>query len=485
MVDWDGDQVLNTDLSARVLGWNVQAGGDGSSDLIAAARATISLNNLDGYFSPNNPSSALYGLIPYGKSISLTGTFLGTTYPIFRGSITDFSLGPVISLDCTADVESLREETVRLPLQEGMRVDQVIGAILDAASWPAGRRNLDVSRRVIPFFWAYDVKAWDAVLVAAKQELGGAVYLDRAGDVRFEASTYRLSKSSSRTLSDSVSINPSYRSSDLWNKTEFRVGRLRAETVLSNVFTLSGAAPVIPALGSFELFGAFSSGAKGVVTPVMGVGILGNSAADGSGTDKSAQLSLNSFTPYGAGFKAVIANSDSSPTYLAGAPSGVTIQGYAIKPSTDDRLIVTNATNPAVLHHTLNKSYDFTNDEVAVKGFSQYTLSVSNTLAPRVSVVLPGRTDADTIDVLARNFSDLVTIDNTTGLYQSRINQAFFIEGWRMFQNDKDAIGVEWNLRSRALGLGAVFRVSPVKINAIVYSAITAAGAVPVDRIGW
>lgn len=486
MVDWNGDGTLTDDLSSRVVAWQASGGSDSGSDLVGASKMSVLLDNRDGYFSPHNPTGALYGLIPYGKEISLTSTFLTVTRPIFRGRITDFSIDALVTLSCGDDSEYLREETVRLTMQENKTVDQLIGAVLDAVGWSAGRRNLDVSRRVVPYFWAWDQNAWDTIRTAAKQELGGAVYMDRNGDVRFEASTYRPGLSSSRTLSDSPKVRTSYKSTDLWNRAEFTVGRVQAATAASALFTMSGASPIVPSTGSLDVFGAFSVGARGVVTPVIGVDILGNSQADGSGTDKSSQLSLTSFTPYGGGFKAVIANSDSSPTYLKGSGSatGVTITGYAVRSSSDDRLIAMDAVAPVIQHHTKKDSFDYTNDEIAVRGFASYILSVSNSLSPRVSVILPGRDDSDTVDVLSRGYSDLITIDNTTGLYQSKLSGLFHIEGWQMSQEDKEPVLAQWILRSKSLGLGAIFRVSPAKGGA-VYSAITTTGGVSVDRIGW
>lgn len=487
MVDWDGDHVLNHDLSSRVLSWNARGGADGGSDIVGASTASIVLDNRDGYFSPHDPTSAIYGLVPYGKEISLTSTFSAVTKPVFRGKVTDFSIDAQVQLDCADDSQDLREKPIRLLMQEGQRVDQIIAAALDAGSWSATRRNLDVSRRILPYFWSWGAGLWDVVQLAARQDLGGVAYMDRSGDVRFESAQHRIGKTSARTLNDSVQVRPSYRSTDLWNRAEFRVGRVQAATAASSVFSLSGAAPVVPALGSLELFGAFAAGARNVSTPAVGTDIKGNSQADGSGTNKSAQLGLTAFTAYGGGWRAVVANADSSPTYLVapGGTSGVILTGYAVRPSSDDRTIAVDAVAPVVQYRTKRDQFDFTNDEAAVRAYGKHILAVSNQLSPRVAVQVPARDSAETADILTLGYSDLVTVDNSVGLYQSRLVGKFFIEGWRISQAAQEPIRAEWTLRSRAQGMGAVFRVSPAKVNGIVYSAITAPAAVPVDRIGW
>lgn len=494
LADWNNDDsfaapTANEDISARVVSWSASAGNDGGSDKVAASRATFMLQNKDQFFSPANVSSPLYGIIPYGKPVRFKVTYSAVSYAIFRGKIRDYQIdnsSPFAVLTCGDETEELSGVTLRTSLLENKRVDEVITAYLDAAGWPAARRNLDVAKYIIPFAWAWDESAWIAIQTAAKQELGGRVYIDRTGNVRFESATYRANQSSFRTLSDAVEVSPSYRIEDLLSRAEYQFGRWSKAATPTVIFNLSGGTPPsIPAFSSLEIWGSFTGGAGASVTaPVVGVDIKGNSAIDGSGTDKSAQLSLSSFTAYGGGFKATIANADSATVYVIGSPS-MSISGLLVSNSNDDRIIAVDATSPVVSNRLITDAFVWTNNVSSVKALAKYDLAVSNALSPRVTVTLPSRNATDTIDVLNRGISDLLQLDNTSGLYQSKISGPFFIEGWQLSQRGYGPIEATWNLLSRPKGRGAIFRVSPAKASGVVYAPISSPGSVPSDRIGW
>lgn len=494
LVDWDNNDsfaspTANEDVSARVVSWTASSGNDGGSDLVAASRATFVLQNKDQFFSPANSLSPLYGVIPYGKPVRFKVTHSAVSYAVFRGKIREYALdnsSPVVTLTCGDETEEISGINLRTSLLENKRVDEVIAAYLDAAGWSASRRDLDVARYTIPFAWAWNEGAWSAILKAAKQELGGRVYIDRTGNVRFEAATYRTGRTAFRTLNDAVEVTPTYRIEDLLSRAEYQFGRWSKAAANTFIFNLTGGTPpAIPAFSSLDIWGTFSGGAgASVVTPVVGVDIKGNSAADGTGTDKSSQLTLSDFTVYAGGFKATITNADSAPVYIKGTPA-FQVAALLVSNSNDDRLVTVDAVAPVVQNRVKSDSFVWTNNSDLVKALAKYDLAVSNQLSPRVTVTLPSRNDTDTIDVLSRGISDLLQLDNTSGLYQSKISGPFFIEGWQLSQREYGPITAVWNLLSRAKGRGATFRVSPAKASATVYSPILAPGASPSERIGW
>ena len=152
--------------------------------------ATITLDNLDGDYDPNNTSSPHSPNLKLGTPFRIRVVYLFTSYDLFRGHITGWPLNyPESGLDAVAVIEA----TENLSLLRTTRLDQTyseestrvrIGAILDDVSWPASDRDLDNSLvRAAGITYTGDARTLLDDTVEAEQ---GHLFVAGNGDLTFK-----------------------------------------------------------------------------------------------------------------------------------------------------------------------------------------------------------------------------------------------------------------------------------------------------------
>jgi hypothetical protein len=178
-----------TDISADGRGANWNRGRNSVVGDFPAGAGNLRLNNLDGDYYPWNTSSPYSPNVKMGVPIRVRATHNMVTYDLVRGYVRSW-----------ANPSPIDEEIVTVPFVEtyarlasnriqtsmaAARTDVRIGAILDAAGWPAGWRNLDVG---IASVAAIEPDASAVFLLrdttTAEQ---GQIFQDASGDVRFVA----------------------------------------------------------------------------------------------------------------------------------------------------------------------------------------------------------------------------------------------------------------------------------------------------------
>jgi len=178
-VDWDGDgsfspgDDVTPDLISEV---TATYGRDQERQLNPAAvgSSAFTLNNSNGTYYPDDPSSPLFGDLNPAREMRAQVQYDTTTYPIARGRIDDYDLRvdranrtvEFTFLDGLNDLQGVKLST---GVYTAMRTGALIDTILDLAGWTGGR-DIDLGATVVPYWWAEGTDAFAAINELVKSE---------------------------------------------------------------------------------------------------------------------------------------------------------------------------------------------------------------------------------------------------------------------------------------------------------------------------
>ena len=143
-IDWDSDDDWDEayeDVSKYVKSANWSMGMSKPNQLMGnESRLSLVLNNTDKRFSPENASGAYYGeLVPFRK-VRVQSTYEGTTRTMYVGWIDTIEPqggdGRTVAMRCVGAKQFMQDQTIRLPLLENLRSDEIIQAILEKLQTP-------------------------------------------------------------------------------------------------------------------------------------------------------------------------------------------------------------------------------------------------------------------------------------------------------------------------------------------------------------
>ena len=180
-----------TDISEWFETATIKRGRSSTLARVEAGTATIELNNWDARFDPNNTAS------PYDPDVTLTvpvrirATYASTTDDLFRGFVDgwplrypDSGLDANVKVKCTDGFKLLALNQLATSLPE-QSTDLRIGAVLDAAGWPAGLRTIESGvADVSALASTARPKALEHLLLAAESEQG-AFFIAGDGSATF------------------------------------------------------------------------------------------------------------------------------------------------------------------------------------------------------------------------------------------------------------------------------------------------------------
>lgn len=150
-----GTQASQTiDVSEFVLRAQVRRAYNRNQDSFVGGGANLRLIDETGLFNPDNSSGVLFGKILPLRKIRLKGTYAGTTYSIFSGYIQSWNYQSPSGLD-PAFIDIVAVDGFQLlnlttlgtfaTGTAGQTTAQRITALLDAADWPAGMRDISTT----------------------------------------------------------------------------------------------------------------------------------------------------------------------------------------------------------------------------------------------------------------------------------------------------------------------------------------------------
>lgn len=417
-VDWDGDGDYG-DIHERLPGLldcSVSWGRSSATDQVGSGTASLKVINIEGVFDRRNTASPLYGkLLPdrdmylemdiqdYGVVRLFTGQTgtIGNSYPV--GALY------AVTLQCGDAFERLRLRNIRTSLQENKRIDQLIGTALDAADWPALDRDLDVSAITLGQWWEHRNNPVDALLKLAKNSLGGMVYPDRNGIIVFDDYTARSLRTSHMLIEGGQVLDEELRREDFVDKVRFKRAGLDVAEGYTVLYTLNPTGRTIfPGSTYPDNTWNFEYGVAGkdVQEPEPFVDYTFNSEQDGSGVDRTAQVTVASFTSYGGGGQIVWNNLDSSVVHC----TAFNVRGQATRRSNDERTIEVASASPVVSGQELSREFEFNDDSPQIKAYAQYLAAVSNTGQTRINLSRMPKNNYELYKLATLSFGDRVTL---------------------------------------------------------------------------
>lgn len=495
-IDWDNDgtfEDVHTSSSGDLESLAIRGGRSGAADDFAATELTFTLENASAKYSRFNASSPIYGDMVPGRPIRVRATHLAVTTARFLGEFVEASEDyegagvPTVRISALGAFEKLRRGSLRITLQENQRIDELLETIADEAGWPALRRSFDTARVTVERFWKYRASPLEALLAAAKQELGGALYENAAGDLTFENRDHRTLEPLYATITDPLTLSLGNRFTDLIDRVKFTRAGLDVATGLSAVWTLSPAGRrLAPGYTSplNTLHVQYDVAAKGALSPVAFTDYNANAQADGLGGDKTAQVTIHSFTSYGGGATIVFDNQDSADVFLVGSPPAQ-IRAQAVRRSNDERAIEVLAAAAIVSEQELSDDFEFNDDADAIRSFALWRAATLSQDQPRPRIALPTNADADIAIALGIDVSKRIRLQHTGGLYPSSIDGYFYVEGYELEQTIGQDLRAEVTLFSEDQAVGSFFRISGAAGGGQDYSLIRSAGDADGDRIAW
>lgn len=321
-------------------GWGI--GGNGPTDRLAdLGILTFTLNNsttnsahLAGYYSPAHANCRAG--FQHGVLCRRTCTYLGTGYPRFYGKVFNIDPAPgslksrrtqVIVHDLMDDLieTDLRNVTLQVNQTEAQLIATIVAA-LPAAAQPVSS-SLDSGLDTSPF--AFDTLGPGQKAIAPLADIAisavGYIYMKPDGVLRYENRQARQLKTSSFTLAnDMIDLVVPTSLEGVYNhiRATFhpRIVDAAATTVL---WSQTGTPPSIGPAQTIEIWGDYYKatepsvliGGTAQVTPAATTDYLANTLADGTGTNKTANITVVA-TFFASTVKFVITNNDAGTVFL-------------------------------------------------------------------------------------------------------------------------------------------------------------------------
>jgi hypothetical protein len=337
--DFDRDGTWSTDLTPWVTmpGHGVTISrGVGRDGKPRTSSMSLALNNQDGRFTPHNMTSPLYGLLEPGVPIRLTATYQNVDYTIWTGYAMTWSVNwsagavPMCRVDCDDLLEVMRSApAVNVTASTTRTTGQAINAVLDAIGIDVGARHVDAGVQSLPMHFAVGEEPLSALMAVAASEMGGMLWCDAQGRVRFESRASRVRRQVDDTWGVAggvvpVSIEVEHNPLELVTSVSARGTKFidgQADTPIfafsQNMFTKPTATSMALAAGEiYERVFQANSVYVALTQPVAVVDYLANSAQNGSGTDRTSNLEVTVTDLGGGRFRLRLRNTYTATIYV-------------------------------------------------------------------------------------------------------------------------------------------------------------------------
>lgn len=419
------------DESASLVGVTARLGRSEELGAVEPARCTIILENEDGRFTPEYTAGPLYGLLELERAARWVGYLSdGTTpAPLFYGYITDIDVD-IRSHRVIIELQDyslfLAAYDLSLGPLEGYTTGAIIEAILDEAGF-TGAREIDAGQTVIPYWFARNTNAWDAIQTVVEHELGGLFYF-RPGLIGetavFEDRHARANQSPGNTW-DNVIGNLAYqrRSSQVYARAKIALGGYE-EGIPGSVIYAHAPLPVALAAGeTLALEISYSQPARNVIAPVAGTDYVANASADGTGADRTSSVTV-SFQNYGGGASYHLTNGHSGTVHF----QVLQIRGTPLGLPTDQRVVQRTGTALGALAKTFEHTYPLLDDRVLAGSFADYIVQHYARPQPLLRVEIPADSEGVKDVLFALRISGRERISDDAFPWSSNVDQDWFIE---------------------------------------------------------
>jgi hypothetical protein len=310
---------------------------------------------------------------------------------------------------------------------------------LDEAGWDAGARDLEVGIDTVPLGYWSQVFALYALQEIEESECG-FFYIDHRGYARFEDRHYRMGLSSSETITDEMcDINYDLNARGIYNS----IRATYTEQVLgseSELWRLSEV-PLLAAGETRTWWGDYQGLATNQLDPVATTDYTANMAANGSGTDMTASVTV---TPshFAGSTKLVVENIAGVAVYL----TLLKVRGDLYTDGDTTSVRAEDATSQTAYQkrdRTLDAQFMASVDQC--QSYCNFILAKTKDVWPDIDMMLKNRSDTVLTAILNRAISDRITVENT----EIGLSEDFFINSMSHEVNMKTKEHVcKWNIRT-------------------------------------
>ena len=183
------------DVSNQVNKIEIIRGRNAQADQFQTGTLSLRIVDQNGDFNPQNPASPYYELLNPMRKVLISGTYAGTTYPMFSGFITSYTTST--PQNATDVVYTTISAVDAFRLAQNAQISTVTGAtagdlsgtrinqILDEIDWPASMRDVDAGLTTMQADPGTARTSLNAMQVITTSEYG-ALYVDAYGSFVFQ-----------------------------------------------------------------------------------------------------------------------------------------------------------------------------------------------------------------------------------------------------------------------------------------------------------
>lgn len=448
--DLDGDGTWETDLSAAV---NTRAGGFklsrgmNADGIYQVSRFNVGLDNDDGAFTPDYPSGTYYGQLGPGIPIRVVGHHNSIDYTLWTGYAESWKVRAGKVRVCDVGGVDLAKflaesEPVNVAVSTSRDTDGAIQAVLEAIGLDSGDWSLDDGLQDLPYSYAIQQTAMEAIMAFVRSEMGGRAYILADGRFKFESRAARLGTTADYTWGDGSSVEPEqvdveHEDSELVSSVTVRGTRYLTGQDGEEVFrfSLGRDSPAdeslqIAAGAVYERTFALLSPVLSIYTATATTDYAANDNADGSGTDRTGSLTVTYTLTGGGQVRVSITNGHSGAVYVTLLRvRGQAVAFYADRPQYSAAISIPGQK----AGHGVNLDVPFADaDSTKLRDFAFATLHTYRYAYPRLTLSFAWDTDAITVDMLSAELGELVQFADEGGVgvaaWATHVNDLWYIE---------------------------------------------------------
>lgn len=391
-VDWnnDGDfSDANEDITAYVRSITISLGRSVDFQQFVVGTCEVVLDNEDKRFSPENDSSPLYDNVKLYRPLQVYATWSGSSFHLFYGFISRYSLRPYLEAklsggECYVYAQDpfawLKSDQVTTTLYKDKAIHEIVDLVLDEINLPSNNRAIDQVGDTVRY------AGWrDVTLLRALEDLTGACgghhfiepdTIDSAPyyKYRFE-SRYHWYMGTDHTESKETwtdefsSFDYDLNDSEVRNFISVRA-RTRSKGERQTLWNLESVPIYMGAGETLGFWANFSEFVDDLVTPVAGTDYTANVESDGSGTDKTDEISI-SFSGYALTADFEVTNNDSSAVWL----TKLKLRGKRVQENPAEASVAEDSTSQALYkRRPLVVDNKLIDDVATARGVASYYL---------------------------------------------------------------------------------------------------------------
>ena len=378
-----------------------------------------------------------------GTPILITALHL---YGLFYGTITEITPHPHPSqqtcfISCVDGFDFLNRAETTTPLLINKKTGFLIETILDDVGWPTTRRKIDTGQDTVPLGYWRNIKSLGAIQELESTEMG-FIYIDGDGNLVWEDRHHRLKPPHTIpqvTIDTMRDISSSLNLTHVYNE----VRATMVEKVLGVEVEL-WRLPETPflAAGQTAIWWAdFPGLATNIITPVAVTDYKANTLADGTGDDRTANISVT-MEAFAETAKLTLTNTGTDLVYI----TLLRVRGDAYSDGSQTTRKAVDSSSQLNYNKRVKKlDGKFLNSIDQAQDYCDFVLARFKEPHGNVKVSLVNQTEALLTQILVRKLSDRVRVINT----QLGLDDGYFInkQSWRITEGGK-LIESVWTLRA-------------------------------------